>query len=79
MIIAAGHFKQTKIAAYGEAILNLTVSIILVFNFGLIGVAIGTVIATLFRFVYYAYYLSKNIFYRSISRFIKRFFRVVFI
>lgn len=74
MIIAAGHFKQTKIAAYGEAILNLTVSIILVFNFGLIGVAIGTVIATLFRFVYYAYYLSKNIFYRSISRFIKRFF-----
>ena len=74
MIIAAGHFKQTKVAAYGEAILNLAVSITLVFKYGLIGVAIGTVIATFFRFIYYVYYLSKNIFYRPISKFIKRFF-----
>ena len=47
MIIAAGHFKQTRWAAYGEAAINIGLSIILVVNFGLIGVAIGTVVANI--------------------------------
>ncbi len=72
MIIAAGHFKQTKMAAYGEAIINIIASVILVINFGLIGVAIGTVLATLFRFVFYAIYLSKNVIMRNIILWIKR-------
>lgn len=70
--IAAGHFKQTQIAAYGEAIINITLSIILVIRYGLIGVAIGTLVATAFRMIYYAIYLSKHIFYRPIYKFIKR-------
>lgn len=72
MTIAAGHFKQTGVAAYGEAILNVVLSIILVARFGLIGVAIATLVATWFRFVYYVIYLSKHIFYRSVFRFVKR-------
>lgn len=73
LTVAAGHFKETKAAAYGEALINIAVSIILVIKLGLVGVAIGTIIATAFRFVYYVYYLSKNIFGRSIGLFIKRF------
>ncbi len=72
MIIAAGHFKQTKMAAYGEAIINIISSVILVIKFGLVGVAIGTVLATLFRFAFYAIYLSKNVIMRNILLWIKR-------
>ncbi len=72
MIIAAGQFKETRMAAYGEAIINITSSIILVICYGIVGVAIGTVLATLFRFVYYVAYLSKHILYRKVNNWIKR-------
>lgn len=72
MVIAANHFAQTKKAAYGEAILNITFSILLVFRFGIIGVVIATVLGYLFRFIYYAVYLSQNILCRKIISFIKR-------
>lgn len=72
MTIAAGHFKQTRWAAYGEAAINIGLSILLVINFNLIGVAIGTVVATAFRFIYYAFYLSNNIMNRKILLFVKR-------
>lgn len=72
MVIAVGHFRQTQAAAYGEAVINILSSILLVIRFGLSGVAMGTVLATLFRFVYYAVYISKNILNRKISLWIKR-------
>jgi len=73
-ITAAGHFKQTRVAAYGEAVINIIVSIILVKKYGLIGVAIGTIVAISFRLVYSAVYLSKNIMQRNFVDFSKRFF-----
>lgn len=72
MIIAAGRFKETRVAAYGEAIINIIVSVVLVIKLGLVGVAIGTVLATLFRFVWYVFYLSKHILHRSIGKWLKR-------
>ena len=72
MVIAAGHFRQTRLGAYGEAIINATLSIALIWNFGLVGIALGTVISTMFRFVYYAIYLSKNILMRPIGCAVKR-------
>lgn len=73
MVIAAGHFRQTSMAAYGEAIINIFLSISLVYVYGLIGVVLATLIATWSRFFYYVIYLSNNIFYRDIKLFIKRF------
>lgn len=73
LVIAAGHFKETKLAAYGEACINVVLSIALVSRLGLVGVAIGTVTATLFRFLYYVWYLSKHISGRSPFLFLKRF------
>lgn len=72
MVIAAGHFKQTRMAAYGEAVINVLVSVVLVNCLGLMGVALGTLMATGFRFAYYAVYLSKYIFRRKLCLFLKR-------
>ena len=73
MVIAADRFKQTRKAAYGEAIINAVLSVVLVIRYDLVGVAIGTLVADLFRFVYYAYYLSKHVLCFAPSGFIKRF------
>lgn len=73
LTFAAGHFKQTKFAAYGEAIINIVLTVILVSRFGLIGLAIGTLTAVGFRYVYYVIYLSKNIVNRKISVSVRRF------
>lgn len=70
--IAAGYFRQTQVAAYGEAIINIVLSITLVHRFGLIGVAIGTLVAAIFRFSYYAIYLRTHIFNRPALKCIKR-------
>lgn len=72
IVIAAGHFRETQVAAYGEAVINIVLSIALVFRYNLIGVAIATVIATLFRFIYYVQYLSNNIMNRKKRLFVRR-------
>lgn len=71
MVLAAGHYKQTQMSAIMEAIINVIVSVALVFYFGLVGVAIGTFVAMAYRTIYLVYYLSKNILYRKISYFLR--------
>lgn len=73
LIRAAGHYQKTQTASLIEAALNLIVSVIFVFKFGLIGVAIGTVIATLFFIIYEVVYFSKNIVFISSKHFLKLF------
>ena len=71
-VMAAGRFKETNVAAYGEVIINLLLSIILVSRWGLVGVAVGTFIAVFFRYIYYVVYVSKNIIYRDIKASVKQ-------
>ena len=71
MVLAAGHYKQTQWSAIVEALLNVVTSIILVLRFGLIGVALGTLIAMVYRTLYLANYLKKNILQRKLSHFVK--------
>jgi O-antigen/teichoic acid export membrane protein len=71
VVFAAGHFKQTTKGAYVEAAVNIVISVILVNWYGIIGVAIGTLTAMLLRTFQYVYYLSKNILYRPIWKFVK--------
>ncbi len=63
--MSAGRFKETKKGAWIEAIINIVISIILVKKLGIIGVAIGTVIAMLFRTTEFIKYTSKNILNRK--------------
>ncbi len=55
-VYAAGHFRQTRNGAIAEAVMNIVVSVVLVFHFGLIGVAIGTLVSMLFRTLQYIWY-----------------------
>ena len=71
VVINVGHFKQTRNGAIAEAVINIVISVVGVYFFGLIGVAIGTLAAMMFRTCQYAFYLSKNIMYRDIKYFIK--------
>lgn len=64
--LAAGHFKQTRVGAWVEAITNIVISVILVFKFGIIGVAIGTIIAMFIRTIEFMYHNSKYILKRNI-------------
>ncbi len=72
MVLAAGHFKQTQTSAIIETVLNLAISITVVSKFGLIGVAIGTIAAMLYRTLYFVWYLSNHILNRKVTVFIKQ-------
>ena len=72
LTLAAGHYKQTRNGAFAEAGINVVVSVVCVFIWGIVGVAIGTLAAMTFRTVQYAWYLSKNILKRSFMVFVKR-------
>ena len=61
IVIAAGKFKETNAASFGEAGINIVISIICVQFFGIVGVAIGTCVAVTFRYFYYLVYVYKNI------------------
>lgn len=71
VIKAAGHFKQTQKCAIIEAIINLSISTLLVIKMGLMGVAIGTIIAGIYRVIYFITYLKKEILYRAPKEFFK--------
>lgn len=66
LIKAAGHFRQTKTGAWIECISNILISIILVNYLGLIGVAIGTMVAMTIRTAEFIYYTNKHILKRNI-------------
>lgn len=72
LTFSANKFKEVKKSAYLEAILNIGISLILVFKIGIIGVAIGTLISMLYRTIYQVCFLKKYILYRKVEVFIKR-------
>lgn len=68
---SVGHYKQTRNGAFIEAGLNIVISVACVIRFGIVGVAIGTLVAAAFRSFQYAIYLGNHILNRSIVHFIK--------
>jgi len=71
IVTAAGDFKGTRNGAFVEAGINILLSILLVIRYGLIGVAIGTLFATVFRTFQYSLYIRNHIINRKFSYFIK--------
>lgn len=72
IVQAAGKYKETKNGAMAEAIINLVVSLICVYIFGIVGVIIGTLAANAFRTVQYAVFCSKNLLSRGLLPFVCR-------
>lgn len=58
---SAGKFKDMKIPAYIEAGLNIVISVLLVNKLGLIGIAIGTLVAMTFRTIFQVIFTKKII------------------
>ena len=61
MAYSANKFKEISKYAYFEATINIVLSIILVNKVGVIGVAIGTLVAMTFRTIVHIVYLKNNI------------------
>lgn len=61
MILAAGHYRQTQNNYIIAAALNIVISILAVKCWGLVGVAIGTLIAMTYQTIWMAWYDSKKI------------------
>lgn len=72
LVQGAGHYKQTKKGAYFEAGINISLSVLLVQFIGIVGVAIGTLVANTFRTLQYAIYIDNNLVKRGKSVFIKK-------
>ncbi|MBM6966294.1 lipopolysaccharide biosynthesis protein [Massilimicrobiota timonensis] len=66
IIYASGKFKETQLICVIECILNLGISFFLVKPLGLVGVALGTVVASAYRLFSTAYYLQNNVLNRSL-------------
>lgn len=79
MIKAAGHYKQTQTSAIIEALINIIVSVATVYVWGLVGVALGTAAAMLYRSVYYIRYLQINILNRPIKKAVVTYLRNIVI
>lgn len=65
IVKVAGHFKQTQNQAVVEAIINITVSIVMVYFLGIYGVIIGTIVALLYRTNALITYTNRKIIQRS--------------
>ena len=72
IIIVAGHYKQTQNNYIIAAILNIVVSVVTVKAWGLIGVAIGTLVAMGYQTVWMAVYDSKNLIKWPLRNFVKQ-------
>lgn len=71
IIKAAGHFKQTQGGSFIMAGINIIASLLFVFKLGLVGVALGTLLAMIFHICYFVWYLRNNILNRSVFYFVK--------
>lgn len=72
VILAAGHFRQTQLCHIVAAILNIGISIAFVYCLGLVGVAVGTLIAMTYQTIWMGVYVSKHLLPRPISHLFKR-------
>lgn len=72
MIFAAGHYKQTQNNYIIAAIINIVISVICVKMWGLVGVALGTLISMVFQTIWMAIYNANKLVKRPIFLFLKQ-------
>ena len=78
IIQAAGHFRETRNGAWIEAGSNILISIILIFKFGIVGVAIGTAVAMTIRTIEFVYHTNKYILNRKIINSMNKIVLIIF-
>ena len=71
IIYAAGHFKQTQRCHIVAASVNLSLSVVGVYIWGLPGIAFGTLVAMAYQTTWIAWYASKYLLRRSFAYYIR--------
>lgn len=74
MILAGGHYRQTQWCFIIAAAINIAISVACVFAFGLIGVAIGTLVSMAYQTIWMAFYNSKELARWPVWKFFKQLF-----
>lgn len=69
--ISANQLKESRWGSYGEAGINIVLSLILVHWNPLVGVALATLIATIFKSVFYIVYSSRYILHIRLGKLLK--------
>lgn len=72
VIVASGAFTELKNSMRIEVLLNVVVSVVCVYLFGIVGVAFGAITAVGFQLISFLRYLAKHILQRQASHIIKR-------
>ena len=67
----SGKYKETAKYAYIEAVLNIAISVVLVSELGLVGVAVGTLVAMIYRMVSHIWYLNCHLIQRQVHKSLK--------
>ncbi len=73
IVFAAGRFKQTRNAAFIEAGLHIVSSVLFTYLFGLNGIVLGMILATIYRIIVYSNYVYSNIVIFSWKQLFSRF------
>ena len=72
MIFAANHYKQTQHNYIIATIMNILISVACVRAWGLVGVAIGTLVSMFYQTIWMAVYNAKNLVKRPSKAFLKQ-------
>ena len=75
--VAANKFAETKFGAYGEVLINVISSCVLVLWNPLVGVALGTLLSALYKSVFYFCYVSRRILHISLLSGLKYLFCIL--
>jgi len=68
LIQAAGKYKETKRIVIFEPLINISISILLVIRFGLVGVAVGTFVSILIRTFGFSSFISEHFIEGTLKR-----------
>ena len=71
VIFAAGHYKQTQNSYFIVCAINIFVSLIMIHKYGLVGIALGTLLAMAYHTGWMIFYVSRNLLVLKMKRQIK--------
>ena len=73
MVFSAGHYRQTQNSHIIEMLLNIILSVACVKQYGLVGVAVGTLVSMVYQTIWMAWYNAKELAKLPFRAFVKQF------
>lgn len=73
LVEAAGLFKETRNGAFLEVILNIVLSVVFTYFWGIIGILVGSFVATMIRTTQYAWFSCNRVLHISVWSVVKKY------